>query len=210
MGDSAKRLVIIGASAMGRETCAYAMESGIAVKGFLDSRMNLLSDMKGYPPILGPADDYKIEKSDVFICAVGDPKAKCQYVEMIEGKGGKFVSVVHPTAYIGMNVQIGNGCVVAPHVSISNDTIVGNHVIVNLNASISHDNRISDGCTICPGCHLAGWVTLGKKVFVGIGVSVIPHVSLGEGVFVAAGAVVTKSFSSGCLMGIPAIPRGSA
>ena len=202
-----KRLVIIGASAMGREACAYAMESGMVVKGFLDSRMNILSDVKDYPPILGSVDDYNIENSDVFVCAVGEPKAKCQYAEIIEGRGGKFVSIVHPTAYIGMNVQIGNGCIVAPHVSISNDTKVGNHVIVNLNASISHDNRISDGCTICPGCHLAGWVTLGKNVFVGIGGSIIPHISIGDGVFVAAGALVTKSFKSGCLLGIPAKPR---
>ena len=36
------RLVIIGASAMGRETSAYARECGMVVKGFLDSRTNIL------------------------------------------------------------------------------------------------------------------------------------------------------------------------
>ena len=36
------RLIIIGASAMGRETSAYAHECGMEVKGFLDSRTNIL------------------------------------------------------------------------------------------------------------------------------------------------------------------------
>lgn len=207
MVDSTKRLVIVGASAMGRETCAYASESGMTVKGFLDSRSDVLSGLKGYPPILDSVEDYQIEKTDVFICAVGDPMARRQYVSLIENKGGEFVSVIHPTAYIGMNVHVGKGCVIAPHASISNDTIVGDHVIVNLNVSISHDNKISDVCTISPGCHLAGWVTLGENVFLGVGASIIPHVILGDNVFVAAGAVVVKSFESGRLIGVPAQVR---
>ena len=192
---------------MGRETYAYAQETGMPVKGFLDSRVDILGERRGYPPILGSLEEYRIEASDVFVCAVGDPNVKRHYVQIVREKGGNFISIIHPSAYIGMNVEIGKGCIVAPQASVSNDTILGDHVIVNLNASISHDNNISTGCTICPGCHLAGWVTLGEDVFVGVGASFIPHVSLGKGVFVAAGAVVTKSFSSGRVMGVPATVR---
>ena len=204
MVEATKRLVIVGASAMGRETCAYAIESGIRVKGFLDSRSDVLSGLNGYPPILDSVEDYHIEKSDMFVCAVGDPESRHTYADIIENKGGKFVSVIHPTAYIGMNVKLGEGCIVAPHASISNDTIVGDHVIVNLNSSISHDNRISNFSTVSPGCHLAGWVSLGENVFLGVGTSIIPHVTLGDNVFVAAGAVVVKSFDSGRIFGVPA------
>lgn len=198
------QLVVIGASAMGREACTYARETGMSVKGFLDSRAELLDGFDGYPPILGPAEDYEIAADDVFVCAVGDPAAKMQYAEKIAKKGGKFVSVIHPLAYIGQNVVLGVGCIVAPHATITNDTILGNHVIVNINASVSHDNRIGNFTSISPGCHLAGRVTLGKCVFLGIGTNIIPDVSLGQDVFVAAGAVVTKSVSSGRIMGIPA------
>ena len=204
MSKIKKRLVIIGASAMGREVCAYAQEAGMPVKGFLDSRIDILRERMGYPPILGSVEEYRIEASDVFVCAVGDPSIKRHYVQIVKERGGNFISIIHPTAYIGMNVRIGKGCIVAPQTSMSNDTTLGDHVIINLNASISHDNSISTGCTICPGCHLAGWVTLGEDVFVGIGASIIPHVSLGKGVFVAAGALVTKSCHSGRLLGIPA------
>ena len=197
-------LVIVGARAMGRETCAYAQEAGFCVKGFLDDKSDALGGFEGYPPILASVEDYEIVEGDVFVVALGEPDYKRKYAEIIAAKGGRFVSIVHPTAYIGKNVKLGSGCIICPNSTITNDTVVGYHVIVNVNASINHDNRIGDYSTICPGCHLAGRVKIGRQVFVGIGASLIPDVALGDGVYVAAGAVVTKSFECGRIMGVPA------
>ncbi len=198
------RLVIVGASAMGREAYTYAKESGMEVKGFIDSRANVLANFSGYPPVLGSVEEYKVKEDDVFVVAIGDPVAKMRYVDEILRKGGRFVSIIHPDAYIGHNVKMGIGCIICPNVYVTNDTVIGSHVIVNIGASISHDNFIGDGCTISPGCRLAGWVKIGNSVFIGVGALLIPDITLGDGVFVAAGATVTKSFASGRLMGIPA------
>jgi len=200
-----KRLVIIGASAMGRETFAYARECGMEVRGFLDSRGDLLKGFKDYPPILSSVEEYHVKGDDVFVCAVGDPAMKRQYADAITAKGGAFVSVVHPSAYVGMNVRLGEGCIICPHAVITNDSTLGRHVIVNVSASINHDNHIGDCSTICPGCRLAGRVSVGQSVFLGTGAIVIPDVRLGDNVFVAAGAVVARSFESGRLMGVPAV-----
>lgn len=202
-----QKLVIVGASAMGRETCAYARECGMDVKGFLDSRPGILDGLDGYPPIISSVDEYEPEAGDEFVCAVGDPAMKQKYAEAIAAKGAKFVSVVHPSAYIGVNVRIGEGCIVCPHSIITNDSVLGHHVIVNVASSINHDNCIGDYTTICPGVRLAGRVSVGCGVFLGTGALVIPDVRLGDGVFVAAGATVTKSFESGRLMGVPAVCR---
>ncbi len=200
-----KNLIIIGASAMGRETCGYARDCGMVVKGFLDSRSNILDGLLGYAPVLGSVEEYIPENDDVFICAVGDPLEKRKYVRLLESRGAKFVSVVHPTAYIGANVKLGAGCIVAPNASITNDSVVGDHVIVNINASVCHDNIVGDFTTICPGCCLSGWVKIGKSVFVGAGAVIIPDVSLGDSVFVAAGAVVTHAFPEKVMVaGVPA------
>lgn len=198
-------LIIIGARAMGREACTYAQEAGLFVKGFLDSKADALSGFSGYPPVLAAVEDYQILNGDVFVCALGDPEYKQRYVDIIAAKGGQFVSVVHPTAYVGHNVKIGDGSIICPNATITNDTILGEHVILNVGASINHDNRIGAFSTICPGCRLAGRVTIGKYVFVGTGALLIPDVTLGDNVYVAAGATVTKSFESGRLMGVPAV-----
>ena len=198
------KLVIVGARAMGRETFAYACECGSEVKGFLDSNADALDGFDGYPPILESVEEYRPSGEDVFVVALGDPAHKIRYAEIIAEKGGRFTSVIHPTAYIGKNVKVGAGCIICPNTTITNDTEVGTHVIINIGASVNHDNRIGDGSTICPGARLAGCVCIGKGVFVGIGALIIPDVHLGDNVFVAAGATVTKSFETGRLMGIPA------
>lgn len=200
-----KKLVIIGASAMGRETCAYARDCGMMVKGFLDSRKGLLRGYDGYPGILGSVEEYTPEEDDVFVCAVGDPDQKKRYCDIVTEKGGGFASVIHPKAYVGTNVKIEPGCIVAPNATITADVKIGAHVIVNVNASISHDCRIGDYVTICPGCNIAGWCTVERGVFMGVNSSCIPHVSLGAGVLVAAGAVVTRAFPEKVMVaGVPA------
>ena len=198
------KLVIVGARAMGRETFAYACECGIEVKGFLDSNADAFDGFDGYPPILDSVEEYRPRDEDVFVVALGDPVHKVRYAEIIVEKGGRFTSVIHPTAYVGKNVRVGAGCIICPNTTITNDTEVGAHVIINIGASVNHDNRIGDGSTICPGARLAGRVRIGKGVFVGTGALIIPDIQLGDNVFVAAGATVTKSFTSGRLMGVPA------
>ena len=199
-----KKLVIVGARAMGREAYAYACECGMDVKGFLDSKADAFDGFNGYPPVLGSVECYVPCEEDVFVVALGEPEYKVKYAQIIFNRGGRFTSVIHPTAYIGKNVKIGPGCIICPNTTITNDTEIGEHVILNIGASINHDNRIGDGSTICPGSRLAGRVRIGKKVFIGTGALVIPDVQLGDNVYVAAGAVVVKSFEKGRLMGIPA------
>lgn len=189
---------------MGRETCVYAQESDVAVKGFLDDKSDALDGFQGYPKILGSVEEYTVEEDDAFVIALGDGMLRQKYAEIISAKGGRFLKIVHPTAYIGKNVELGDGCIVCPNVTISNDTTIGSHVIVNVGTTINHDNRISNYATICPGCHLAGRVKLNAGVFLGTGTTIIPDIALGDNVYVAAGSIVTKSFFSGRLMGVPA------
>lgn len=198
------RLVIVGARAMGREVCAYAQDLGVTVKGFLDQDPDVLGEFRGYPPILSSVEEYVVSADDVFIVALGDPKYRRQYANMIREKGGRFISIIHPTAYVGKNVNIGEGCIVCPGAIITNDSTLGEHVIVNVNVSINHDNCIGNFATISPGCSLAGRVSIGDGVFIGVGASIIPDVVIGEQVIIAAGAVVTKSFEQGLIMGVPA------
>lgn len=200
-------LVIIGASAMGRETCSYARSCGMPVKGFLDSRRRLLDGYDGYPPILGSVEDYDPASDDMFICALGEPEQRKAYAAKVSAKGGKFVSVVHPSAVIGENVKIGVGCIIRPMAVIGSDARIGDHVIVGALSLVAHDCVVGDYSEISPGCHIAGRCTIGEDVFMGIHSAVVPDTTIGRGVFVAAGAVVTKSVESGRVMGVPAVSK---
>jgi sugar O-acyltransferase (sialic acid O-acetyltransferase NeuD family) len=204
-----KNLLIIGARAMGREACNYAKECGFVVKGFLDSDKSALDGFDGYPEILDTAEDYTPNSDDVFVCAIGDPKYRQYYTSIMSLKGAKFCSIIHPTAYVGPNVQIGEGSIICPNATLTCDLTLGRQVIVNVNSSISHDCSIGDFCSISPGVSIAGRVRINNFAFLGVGVKVIPDVELASNVIVGAGAVVTKSCCSKgvTLVGVPAKPK---
>lgn len=203
-----KSIVIIGASAMGREAYWYAREAmpNLRVKGFLDSRARMLDGYKGYPPILGSPEMYEIEDGDAFVCAIGDPDDKMRYVNEIRRRGGEMVSVIHPMAYVAPTAKVGIGAILAPNTAVAADAVLGECVIVNVNSSVSHDCIVGAGTSISPGCSIAGRCKIGERAFVGTGASVLPDVVLGdEGrIYIAAGAAVTKSFGKGLVAGVPA------
>ena len=198
------KLVIIGARAMRRETCSYARECGMGVKGFLDSKTDALDGFTGYPPIFDSVENYTPEEDDVFVVALGESKPRREYASIIAAKGGRFISVIHPSAIIGDNVQIGEGCIVCPGAVIGNDAKIGNHCIIGVQSLVAHDCVLEDFVSISPGCHIAGGCKMGEGVFFGIHSAAVPKLVIGNDVFVGAGAVVTKSFESGKLVGIPA------
>lgn len=199
------RLIIIGARAFGRETCNYAHEAGFEVVGFLDDKADALDGFVGYPPILCSAESYEVKPEDRFVCAVGDSKWREKYVGIIAAKGGVFVNVIHPTAYVGPNVKMGVGCIICPQAILDCDLTLGNHVDVNAQSYIPHDSLLEDFVTISPGCHLGGRAILRRDVFLGIHSTLIPDIEIGAYTVVAAGATVTKHLPAHVLAaGIPA------
>lgn len=206
-------LVIIGASAQGREVFSYACDLKIPVKGFLDSRQKILSAFDGYPPVIGDVESYVPAPDDQFLCAIGEPQQREHYVSLLRRKGvydQQFLTMVHPTASIGRNVSIGPGSIIAPYVVVTCDVHIGIHVLINIHSSISHDCQIGNYSTLSPGCHIAGRCTLGRRVFLGVSASMIPDVVLGDDNVVGGGGVVIASHlkSASVLMGVPAKQKG--
>jgi len=203
-----RQLVIIGARPFGRETCNYARDAGFVVKGFLDDKPSALDGFANYPPILGAAESYAPADNDVFVCAVGDSKWREKYATMIAEKGGTFVNVIHPSAYIGPNVKMGVGCIICPQSVVDCDLTLGDHVDINGFAYVPHDCVLEDYATISPGCKLGGGTIVRHGAFLGIGSAVIPHVEIGPHSLVAGGAVVTKDVPPHVMVaGVPAVVK---
>ena len=203
-----QKLIIVGARAFGRETCNYARDAGFDVVGFLDDKLDATDGFVGYPPVLCSVEKYEVKPGDRFICAVGDSQWREKYVRVIAAKGGAFVNVIHPSAFVGPNVKMGVGCVICPRSVVDCDLTIGNHVDVNALAYVSHDSMIEDFVTISPGCHLGGRAILHRGAFLGIHSSLVPDVEIGSYTRVAAGAVVTKSLPCGVMAaGVPAVVK---
>lgn len=197
-----KNLIIIGARGFGREVYNLAIESeeynkSFQVKGFLDDKEDALEGFDNYPPIISSVENYTIEDDDVFICALGDVNYKKHYSELILGKGGNFISIIHPTACVAQNTNLGYGCIISRYVTISCDVKVGNFVTISAHAGLGHDVIVNDWCHIGGYSNLSGGVKLESLVTLHPQANITPHKRIGTGSTVGTGSVVLSNVKDG-------------
>ena len=197
-----KKLLIIGARGWGREVfgmlpdcLGYGTE--FVVKGFLDDKVDALAAFEGYPPIVDSVEHYQPQEDDVFICALGEPKWKRHYAEIMLAKGGQFINIIHGRAYLGKNTTLGKGCILSKDVSVSCDIKIGDFVTLQRLVTIGHDSSIGDYCNVGAMSFMGGGASLGEETTVFPGSNILPHIKVGNRCVVGAGSVVVRRVKDG-------------
>ena len=193
-----KKLVIVGARGFGREVYNTALESvgygeEYTIKGFLDDKSDALEGYENYPPIIDSVENYAIEENDVFICALGDVHYKKKYVDIVLGKGGEFVNVIHNTAVIGRNTKIGKGCILSRNVQISCDCIIGDYVTMNFMAVVGHDAVIGNYSHLNSMSFMGGYSELEEFVTMNTSSILQPRKRMGKNSVAGAGSFVYRN-----------------
>lgn len=193
-----KKLVIIGAGGHGRVVADIARLRGYEDIVFLDD-----ADV---PTASGKVADYVRYAGEAdFIVAIGNGTVREKIQKMLTEKGCKVVTLIHPNAVVGSNVEIGIGSVVMAGAVINTGARIGEGVILNTCCSVDHDCVIEDYCHISVGAHLAGSVTVGEQSFICAGATVINNITICDGCVIGAGAVVVKNINiKGIYKGVPA------
>ena len=205
-----KHLIIIGARGWGRAVydLAIAMpdyQSKFDIKGFLDDKSDALDGYGNYPPIISSVESYEIEPNDVFVCALGDVHYKKHYAELILNRGGHFINIIHPSAHLGTNVEVGMGCIIAGNVWLDNDVKLGDFVTIQCGALIGHDCLVGNWSIIDAFCFLGGFVNIEDLVTIHTHSSVIPHRRVCNNATVNIASTVIRDVKSGTtVMGNPA------
>lgn len=197
-----KNLIIIGARGWGREVYDIALAciaagANFNIKGFLDDKSNALDNYMNYPPILDSVENYEIQQDDVFICALGDVRYKRIYVNKILEKGGEFISLIHPTAILGNNAKIGNGCIVGAYANLSSDTQIGDFVTFSIKAGMGHDSTIGDFSHVGGWTNISGFVQIGEGVTIHPCCNIVPHRKIGVNSIIGTGSVVLNNVKAG-------------
>lgn len=195
-----KHLLIIGARGWGREVYAAAIgtqayrDGEFDVKGFLDSKADAFDGLKGnYPPIICAPEDYKIQQDDVFFVAMGEPRWRKHYAELMEKKGAEFMSIIDDQARVLPTATIGKGVFIAPWSVISDNAIIGNHVMIHGFTTLSHDARVDDYASIESYCFLGGGASVGAEAVLHVRSHVLPHKNVGRGAVVGSSSVVLRN-----------------
>jgi sugar O-acyltransferase (sialic acid O-acetyltransferase NeuD family) len=202
-------LVIIGAGGLAREVydlalICYGHDSNFRIKGFLsDGSSNI--EYLGYPNVLNTVGDYEIQDEDVFFCAIGNVKDRKKTSEIITGKGGVFINLVHPTAIISSSASIGKGVAIKAFSSLASNVSLGDFVYLQSSVIIGHDVKIESYCHINSFAFCAGNVHLEELCTVNAGAKIIQNVRVGAGATIGVGSVVLKKVKPHTtVFGVPA------
>ena len=200
------KLIIIGASGHGKVVADIAIKmnkwQSIA---FLDDDESIKTSM-GLEVIGRTADAFTYKDEADFFVAIGSNTTREKIQEKLIEQGINVICLIHPSAVIGTNVEIGFGSVVMAGVVINSSSRIGNGCIINTSSSIDHDNVIGNYCHISPGVRTAGSVSLGNGTWLGIGSIVSNNVNITSGCTIGAGAVVLEGIvNSGTYVGVPAL-----
>lgn len=198
-----KHLIIIGAGAFGREMFWHIQNSkgyGVDydVKGYIadDYNPDTNGDLNLQRPLLSSIDGYKIEKDDVFICAIGSTNARENTITRILSRGGEFISVIHNTSLIHGTAKIGVGVFIGPYTVIGDSVKLKDHVMLNTHSSIGHDAIIEEYTCIMSYVDITGYCHIGKKVFLASGCRMTPSSIIGDEAYVGIGSVILRHVKS--------------
>jgi sugar O-acyltransferase (sialic acid O-acetyltransferase NeuD family) len=207
-----KRVVIIGAGGHGREVADILRHQAqrnpdLGVLGFVVDEPGLHAEVINDLPVLGDWSWFEtVDKSELrVVCAVGLPQTRKLLINRARSIGLSFINAISPLAQLSPYAKIGEGVMMFPHSFASTDSFIGDHAIVNVAATISHDTKIGNYGTLNPGVHLAGNVLIGEGCYLGIDSSVIQGVAIGSWTTLGAGCVVIRDLPENVVaVGVPA------
>lgn len=195
----ADRIIVVGGGGFGRELMCWLEDCTAAgtlppLAGFLDDSP---LELPRYAPRLGSIQDFTPRAGDLFALAIAKPETKRKITGLLKDRGGRFVSVVHPSAIVVRTAHLGEGVVLYPQALVTSDSSIGNFVTILNTSSIGHDSILGDFSTISALCNVMGNVTVGADVFLGSGARLLPNIKIGDGASIGAGVTALRSVKSG-------------
>lgn len=195
-----RRLLLVGAGGLARETAAAALEAGHEVVGYLDEDPSRAgSDLAGRP-VLGGLDALTRYDDAWLVLCPGRGTARAALAARLLARGvtaSRFATVVHPAAAVAAGCRIGAGSIVLAGVVMTASVQVGTHVVVMPNVTLPHDVVAGDFATICSGVQLGGSVQVGSTAYVGMGACVREDLRIGAGALVGMGSVLLRDVPDG-------------
>jgi sugar O-acyltransferase (sialic acid O-acetyltransferase NeuD family) len=208
--EQAVKMLILGAGGHGQTVTDALLriaetDPKTSIVGFLDDTPELLNWCYQGVRVLGRLGDVSQVPHDGVIVAIGDNRVRRDLYLRLKVEGIDFATVVHPTAVIARDVEIGPGCYIGANAVVGVATWIGANAIVNGAGCLGHHNRIGDHVHIGPGVHSTRDVRIGEGAQIGVGANIISGRTIGAWSLVGAGSLVSRDIPDAVVAyGMPA------
>lgn len=199
-------LALYGAGAMGREFKYIADESGEwSEVVFIDDHTSA-TQLLGCPVCGYHAFRKRYKPEDVrFAITIGEPKFRREAFARMTEAGYRGALVVHPSAVISPDAEVGEGAVIAHGTFIGSQARIGKNFYGAKGASIGHDAVIGDHVRVGVGAFVGGHTVIGENAFIGSGAMLKDRIRIGEYSVVGIGSAVFRDVEANTtVMGNPA------
>lgn len=207
---------IYGASGCGRGIMPLARESllqqGISLERlvFIDDAPNAPAVVNGHR-ILKYAEFLELEASERLVAiAIANSTIREKIATQLKADHILAWSIYANNCVIMDDVEVGEGSLLSPFVTLTSNIRIGQHFQANLYSYVEHDCIIGDYVTFAPSVRCNGNIIIEDHAYIGTGAVIkqgTPQQPLviGRGAVVGMGAVVTKSVPAGVtVVGNPA------
>jgi sugar O-acyltransferase (sialic acid O-acetyltransferase NeuD family) len=213
-----KRFAIFGASGYGREVLPLVrqelqsdLKTGLADLVFVDDQP-VAPGVNGQRVLTYAQWLAEPASSRHMNVAIANSQVRQKLVKRCVDDGVFFYEVRADNVVQLDDVQLGEGAVLCPFVTLTSNVRIGQHFHANIYSYVAHDCVIGDFVTFAPSVKCNGNVHVEDHAYIGTGAVIkqgLPNAPLviGRGAVVGMGAVVTKSVPPGVtVVGNPARP----
>lgn len=212
-----KRFAIFGASGFGREVMPVLRrqleltQTGLWDLVFVDDAPTA-TNLNGHRVLTYTQWLEEPSESRSISLAIANSQVREKLVARCTQDGVRFVETRAANVVSMDDVQIGEGAILCPFVTLTSNIRIGRQFHANIYSYVAHDCVVGDYVTFAPGVQCNGNVVIEDHAYIGTGAILRQGkpgepLVIGRGAVVGMGAVVTKSVPPGItVVGNPAKP----
>lgn len=203
-------VLVLGAGGHAKVLVEALLAHAAVIAGIVDADPALMGmTLLGVPVIGGDELVGEFPPTEIMLVngigSIGLPIKRRELFVKFKALGYRFATVIHPSAVVSSDVELGEGAQVMAGAVIQPGSRIGCNAIVNTRASVDHDCIIGNHCHVAPGVTLSGGVMTGESCHIGTGATVIQGVRIGGGSVAGAGALVLRDVPPAVtVVGVPA------